>query len=127
VGLFGLQLSGAWWMALPLVLCGTLAFMAVGLLAGSVSKTPEGASGLANLVILPMAFLSGSFIPLEAAPEWLQVVAKFLPLGWLNEGMLDVMVRGLPPSAALVPMLVLLAFALGIGLLAAKVFRWEDD
>ncbi len=127
VGLFGLRLTGSWWMAVPLVLCGTLAFLAIGLFAGSVTKTSEGASGLANLIILPMAFLSGSFIPLDVAPSWLQGVSHAFPLRYLNEGMLDVMVRGQGPGAAVVPMLVMLAFALVIGLIATRVFRWEAD
>ncbi|HET7326155.1 MAG TPA: ABC transporter permease [Nocardioidaceae bacterium] len=124
---FGLKLTGAWPMAVPLLICGTLSFMAIGLLAGAVSKTSEGASGLANLVILPMAFLSGSFIPLDASPQWLQTVSRVLPLRYLNEGMLDVMVRGQGAAAALLPMLVLLGFALVIGVVATRLFRWEAD
>src|SRR5262245_18748216 len=53
VAVFGLRLTGWWWMSMPLVVAGTLSFMAIGLLAGAVSKTSEGASGLANLVVLP--------------------------------------------------------------------------
>jgi ABC-2 type transport system permease protein len=127
VALFGLQLRGSWWMAVPLVLCGTLAFLAIGLLAGSITKTSEGASGLANLIILPMAFLSGSFIPLDVAPSWLQTASHAFPLRYLNQGMLDVMVRGQGPGAAVTPMLVMLAFAIVIGLTATKFFRWEAD
>lgn len=123
---FGFKLSGAWYMVIPLLICATLAFMALGLIVGAVSKTTEGASGLANLLIMPMAFLSGSFIPLQDAPGWLQTVSKFLPLGHLNEGMLDTMVRGQGPGAALLPMAVLLGFALVFGLVAARVFRWDD-
>ena len=59
-----------------------------------MAKTAEGGSGLANLITLPMAFLSGAFIPLKSAPAWLVTVSKFLPMGYLVEGMKDVMVRG---------------------------------
>ena len=65
---FGLQLTGAWWAAIPLLVVGTLCFMAVGLLAGSIARTTEGAVNMANFIVLPMAFLSGSFFPLDAAP-----------------------------------------------------------
>jgi len=34
IAAFGLQLTGSWWMAVPILFCGTLAFMAIGLLAG---------------------------------------------------------------------------------------------
>ncbi len=122
---FGLTLTGFWWMALPLVLCGTLCFMALGLLAGALAKTTEGAVNLANFFVLPMAFLSGSFFSLDGAPPWLQTVSLALPLRHLNDAMLDVMVRGEGPSVAFVPMLILLAFATVVTLVAAKLFRWE--
>lgn len=122
---FGLTLTGSWWMAVPLLVVGTLCFMALGLLAGAVTKTAEGAVNAANFVVLPMAFLSGSFFPLDGAPRWLQVVSQGLPLRHLNDGMLDVMVRGEGPGAVLAPMAILAAFALVVTLIAAKLFRWE--
>jgi ABC-2 type transport system permease protein len=124
---FGLQLTGAWWVSVPLLVVGTLCFMSVGLLAGSVTKTTEGAVNMANFLVLPMAFLSGSFFPLDAAPGWLQAVSHVLPLYWLNEGMLDVMVRGEPWTAALLPMAVLAAFATVLTLVSARLFRWETS
>jgi ABC-2 type transport system permease protein len=127
VGAFGLRLTGAWPMAIPLLVVGTLCFMSVGLLAGAVAKSTEGAVNMANFCVLPMSFLSGSFFPLDGAPHWLQVVSLMLPLRHLNDGMLDVMVRGQGPSAVLLPMLVLAAFAAVITLLAARLFRWETD
>lgn len=126
MGLFGLQLTGSWWLAIPLVLVATVSFMTIGMLVGAVSKTPEAASGLANVIILPMAFLSGSFIPLQQAPEWMRLLAKVLPLGQLNEGMLDVMVRGEGVRALVVPVLVLIGFGVVFGAVAARLFRWED-
>ena len=124
---FGLQLSGAWWVSIPLLVVGTLCFMSVGLLAGAVTKTTEGAVNMANFLVLPMAFLSGSFFPLDAAPPWLQAISHALPLYWLNEGMLDVMVRGEPWTAAVLPMAVLAAFATVLTLVSARLFRWETS
>ncbi len=124
---FGLQLTGSWWMAIPLLVSGTLAFMSLGLLAGSIAKTQEGAVNLANLFVLPMAFLSGSFFPLEGAPSWLQITSQALPLRHLNDGMLDVMVRGDGPGAALGPIGILLGFAIIVTAIAVRLFRWEAD
>ncbi len=104
---------------------GIIAFIILGLLAGAIAKTTEGAVNMANFFVLPMAFLSGSFFPLDAAPGWLQAVSRLLPLRWLNDGMLDVMVRGEPATAALVPMAALAAFAVVVTAFAAKLFRWE--
>ncbi len=125
LGLFGLKLTGAWAMSIPLLVIGTLCFMAIGLLAGAIAKTTEGAVNMANFIVLPMSFLSGSFFPLDGSPDWLQLVSKLLPLRWLNDGMLDVMVRGEGPGAALLPMAILAGFAVVVTAVAAKLFRWE--
>lgn len=124
---FGMQLTGWWWLSVPLIVAGTLAFMSLGLLAGAIAKTQEGAVNLANFFVLPMAFLSGSFFPLDAAPRWLDVVSLLLPLRHLNEAMLDVLVRGQGPAATVVPMVILLGFALVVGLIAARLFRWDSE
>jgi len=122
---FGLKLSGWWPLIIPLLAAGTLSFLSIGMLGGAVSKTEEGAIGLANFIVLPMAFLSGSFFPLDGAPKWLQIVSNCLPLKHLNDGMLDVMVRGQGPSAIVLPMIILLGFALVLGTIAARLFRWD--
>jgi ABC-2 type transport system permease protein len=124
---FGLTLTGAWWMSIPLLVVGTLCFMAIGLFAGAVTTTVEGAVNAANFIVLPMAFLSGSFFPLDATPSWLQAISNALPLKHLNEAMLDVMVRGEGPGSALLPMGILAAFAVVVTLVAARLFRWETS
>ena len=121
----GLTLTGSWWMSIPLVAVGTLCFMAIGLLAGAIAKTTDGAVNMANFFVLPMAFLSGSFFPLDGAPVWIRRLSDVLPLKHLNEAMLDVLVRGEGPAATLAPLAVLAAFAVGVTLLAAKLFRWD--
>lgn len=125
VAFFGLKLTGWWPMVFPLTLVGTLAFLSIGLLAGSVAKTEEAAVGLANVIVLPMAFLSGSFFSLAGAPGWLQGVSRVLPLRYLNEAMLDTMVRGRGPSSVVLPVLVLLAFTAVLTAVSARLFRWE--
>ncbi|NLC98353.1 MAG: ABC transporter permease [Actinomycetales bacterium] len=122
---FDLKLTGWWPLLFPLIMVGTLAFLSIGLLAGSVTKTEEAAVGLANFVVLPMAFLSGSFFPLDGAPSWLQAVSKALPLRHLNDGMLDVMVRGEGPAAIVMPMVILIGFAAVLTFISMRMFRWD--
>lgn len=124
---FGLRLSGQWWLALPLLVIGVLAFFSIGMLVGSFTKTEEAANGFANIVILPMAFLSGTFFNIDAAPGWLRTVSNVLPLRHLNDGMLDVLIRGKGVGALVGPTLVLLGFTVVVGLIAARVFSWEDS
>ncbi|NUO60937.1 MAG: ABC transporter permease [Hamadaea sp.] len=123
---FGLQLSSYWWAFIPIMIAGTLAFLSIGLLAGAVSKTPEAASAIANLIVLPMAFLSGSFFPLDSAPGWLKTVSNFLPLKHLVTSMQDVMVRGQSPSVTLPAIGILLGFTVVVTGAAALLFKWDD-
>jgi ABC-2 type transport system permease protein len=122
---FGLQLTAWWWMAIPVVICGTLAFLSIGLLVGALARTQQAATGLANLIILPMAFLGGSFIPLQFAPHWIQQVSYAMPLRYLVVGMQNVMARGEGPASALPAMGVLLGFAAVVTLVAIRLFRWD--
>jgi ABC-2 type transport system permease protein len=123
---FGLKLSGTWYLSIPIFLLGMLAFFAIGLLVGAFAKTEEAATGAAQIVILPMAFLSGTFFPIERAPGWLQAVSKVFPLRHMNDGMQAFLVRGQGVQALLVPCAVLLAFTVVVGFIAARVFRWDD-
>jgi ABC-2 type transport system permease protein len=124
---FGLQLSGQWWLAVPLVMLGTLALFSIGMLVGAFSKTEEAAAGAANLIVLPMAFLSGAFFPIDQTPEWLQKVSMIFPMRHLNDGLSAVLVRGQGVEALLLPAAVLVGFALVVGFIASRVFRWDDS
>jgi ABC-2 type transport system permease protein len=123
---FGLKLTASWWMAIPVVLVGTLAFMSIGLLAGAIAKTQQAATAIANLVILPMAFLGGAFIPLDYAPAWIREVSYVMPLRYLVTGVQNVMARGEGPASALPAIGVMLALAGVLTLIAVRVFRWDD-
>ncbi len=72
------------WSRMPLftllLFLGAATFSALGLALASVTPSARAAPALTNFVILPLAFISGVFFPLENAPEWLQTIARLLPL-----------------------------------------------
>ncbi len=123
---FGLRLADQWYLALPVLVCGTLAFLSIGLLVGSVAKTEEAASAMANFIVLPMAFLSGTFFDISAAPAWLRGVSEVFPLRHMNDAMLDVLARGQGVGSVITPCLILLGFAVVLTAIATRVFRWDD-
>jgi ABC-2 type transport system permease protein len=123
---FGLKLTASWWMAIPVVATGTLAFMSIGLLTGAIAKTQQAATAIANLIILPMAFLGGAFIPLDYAPAWIRDVSYAMPLRYLVTGMQDVMARGEGPASALPAIGIMLGLTAALTLIAVRVFRWDD-
>jgi len=107
------------------VLCGTLAFMSIGLLVGSFTTSQQAATAIANVIILPMAFLGGAFVPLDFAPAWIRDVSYAMPLRYLVTGMQDVMARGEGATAALPAIGILLGLSAVLTLISARAFRWE--
>ncbi len=62
---------------------GVLPFCALGLLVGTLVKG-QGAPGTVNLVYLPMAFLSGLWLPLSMLPKVFAQIAPVWPSFHLN-------------------------------------------
>ncbi|MGI8974974.1 MAG: ABC transporter permease [Gaiella sp.] len=72
------------WLELGfLVVVGGLAFAGMGFGAASLIRSAEGSSAVINLVVLPMAFLSGAFGPTSGYPDVLRAIADVLPLTYL--------------------------------------------
>ena len=80
VALSGMQMAAL----LVTGLFGVLPFCALGMWVGTLIKG-QGAPGLLNLVYLPMAFLSGLWLPLSALPPVLQQTAPLWPAYHLNQ------------------------------------------
>lgn len=59
---------------------GIATFSSLGLAVCSVIKNGDAAPAVANGVFLPMAFISGIFIPLDDAPRWLVILGDVFPL-----------------------------------------------
>lgn len=67
------------WLTLFIVLlAGTLPFALIGLLLG-LCLSDKSAPGMVNLIYLPMAFLSGLWIPIQILPEAVRFIAYGLP------------------------------------------------
>lgn len=67
---------------------GALPFCAMGLAIGYLAG-PNSAAAVVNLLYLPMAFLSGLFIPAEMLPKFLQQFAVAMPPFHLGRLALD--------------------------------------
>ena len=77
---FGVPFRGSMWQLGLLCVLTSLAFSALGLLVASRATTMEAASGLMNLVMLPMWILSGVFFSATRFPSVIQPVVRALPL-----------------------------------------------
>ncbi len=111
--------------ALALIFVGAVAFCSVGMVLGGVIKDVEAASGAGNAIAFPMMFLSGAFWPIEMMPDYLQVVAKLLPLHYFHDGLRQIMILG-NPGNALYAFLILGVFAVVFIAVALKITRWKE-
>ncbi|MBX9603489.1 MAG: ABC transporter permease [Bryobacteraceae bacterium] len=115
------------WSLFAFISLGTIAFRALGSIVGSVVNSMQESQIVIQLLYFPMLMLSGATIPLGIMPQWLQIVANFLPSTHLFTGMQAILSgrEGLADHWRAVAAL-FLTTALG-GLLAVKLFRWEKD
>lgn len=75
----GVSLSLAQWLGLgTLLLLGSLPFCVIGLMIGLLGNA-QSAPAIVNLIYLPMAFLSGLWIPIFILPEIIQKIALIFP------------------------------------------------
>ncbi|RPH36873.1 MAG: ABC transporter permease [Chloroflexi bacterium] len=126
VGLwFGVQLVGSVFVVLLLSLLGGVVFLAMGFGVAGWAKNENQAAPVANLISLPMMFLSGSFFPRDAMPEFLQSVTRFLPLTYLNDALRAVINDGAGLDVIGTSVIGLVVWGVLSFLIAARLFKWE--
>jgi ABC-type multidrug transport system permease subunit len=122
---FGVPLRGS---AIDLVLLCVLAsmsFSALGLLIASRARTIEAASGLMNVVMMPMWIVSGVFFSAQRFPDFLQPVIKALPLTAAIDALRMNMLQGAGLGPVASQMGVLGVWLVVCFALALKLFRWR--
>jgi len=101
---------------------GTLALFALGLLVAAIAPSGRAAGGIGPLLFFPLLFFAGAWMPKERMPNLLARIADFTPLSATMDSLQATWQGGDPRALHLA---VLLVFALLVGLLAARAFRWE--
>ena len=107
-------------------LLGTLIFLNIGFAIAGASRTPNGASGLANVIAFPMMFLSGTFFPTADLPAVIGTVVQYLPLTPVMDAMRAVSLHGQSLSALGSQMLLIGAWIIVSFALAASTFRFRE-
>ena len=111
---------------IPFLVVGPFFFVSLGMLAGSVAKTPESAALIGNIITFPMMFLSGTFFQVSSMPAGLQAFARILPLYYVIDGMNQVMLYS-NTLRAFTDLLVVLLGSIVVFLLAIRLFKWRDE
>jgi ABC-2 type transport system permease protein len=107
------------------VIFGAGAFAALGVATASLIRSAEGSSAVVNFILLPMAFLTGSFGPTRHYPSFLRAIGDVLPLKYFIDVINTIYLRGHAIWTKPLALGVLAAWGAGGLLVAVFKFRWE--
>ncbi len=122
---FGVAVHGSILLLLATALVGAMSFCGLGLLTGSRVSTMEGASGLGNLILLPMWLLSGTFFSSERFPDAVQPFIKALPLTALNQALRGIINEGSGIAAIWPQLAIVVCWGILSFVVALKIFKWK--
>jgi ABC-2 type transport system permease protein len=110
---------------LLITLTTTLFTASMGLLIGTIAKTPEQVIMFSLIPMFILSGLGGAWVPLEFTNQTFELIGHFTPLAWAMDGFQNIIIRGLGLESVLIPSLVLVCFALACFALAIWRFKFE--
>ena len=125
VFLFGAEFAGNFFAVMLAAAMGGAVFLAMGFAVSGWARTEQQAAPLANIVSLPMMFLSGVFFSRDVLPTILQRVTDFLPLTYLVEAIRGMTVEGDTVLMQWPNFLGLAVWLVVAFIIANRTFRWE--
>jgi ABC-2 type transport system permease protein len=109
------------WFAISYVLAAASIF-SLGLLVGATAPTTNTALAIGMAIYFPMLFFAGVWIPRSIMPDGLRTISTVTPMGSAVQALEDAWFGSTPSLANL---LVMAIWAIVVGLIAVRFFRWE--
>ena len=106
------------------LLISTWSILSIGFVIASIVPTARFAQPIGAIIMYPMIGFSGLFVPLEALPPAMHIVARILPLSYAV-ALLQGIWNGDAWSAHIGDIAALVVVFAVCTALSAKVFRWE--
>ena len=123
--LFGAEFAGNFFAVLLAATLGGAVFLALGFAVSGWARSEQQAAPLANIVSLPMMFLSGVFFSRDVLPDILQRITDYLPLTYLVEAIRGMTVQGDSIIAQWPNFLGMAVWLVVAFIIANRTFRWE--
>jgi ABC-2 type transport system permease protein len=97
----------------------------LGLLIGALAQTEDQVIIYALVPMFILAGMGGAWVPLEFTGKTFQAIGHLLPTAWAMDGFENIVIRGLGLESVLLPVGIMLAYAVGLFALAVWRFRFE--
>jgi ABC-2 type transport system permease protein len=123
-GLYSTPFPSGWGSFVATIVIGAVVFAALGTATASVIRSAEGASAVVNVILLPMAFLSGAFGP-RPHQQFLRAIGDVLPLKYFIQIVNAVYLRGHGIWTQPQALAVLCAWGVAGLVFTIFRFRWE--
>jgi len=119
--LFGVPLPAQWAAIAAALVLGAASFCALGVAVASLIGNAEAAPAVVQLVLFPLLFISGTYLPIHSA--LLNRISGWLPVRPFNEALLGAFAQhtGVDWKA----LGILLAWGAAGALIAIRRFRWD--
>ena len=109
-------------------LVGVSCFAALGMLVAAISPNGDAAPAITNATLLPIAFISDIFIPIEAPPRWMEIAGNFFPLKPFAVAFRDAFDPTLTGAQFHWPELAWMTiWGVAATILAIRLFKWEPS
>jgi ABC-2 type transport system permease protein len=106
------------------VLGGATAFCGLGYALSTFADTADSAQPMIQLIMFPLFFISGIWVPLSELPNWLATIAKIFPVEHVADLVHRAYVGAVPTGPVLLDFAILLGWAVLGATVAARRFVW---
>ena len=128
ITVFGSTISFASLESVLLLILAATTFMAFGFLIASLARTANGGMATANILNMPMMFLSGMFFPISGLPSFILAIVYINPVSYLLEGLRrSVGVQHTTLMPAMWIIIVPLGWILLSGLVTSRRLKWDVE
>ena len=124
--LFGLHVRGSLIGMILVIAALAICLVSLGAFLLAVCRSVMQLNAATNIGTMFFAGLGGAITPLSVLPGWARSVAPITPSYWAMRGFRSVTYTNGDLASVALPIVVLLSFAAGFGILAAIRFRAEE-